>query len=251
MADGEGAVSSPRIVVGISAFNEALYLDETMPALLAQTMPDFRAVILDNGSTDATWEILARYADSRITLLRAPENLKPGKVANLLYGLAADLWAECRWFLGHGADDVMHVEYLEALLDAAAANPEANLIFSPWRWLGHPEKAVKYFPRFDPETCHAEHQVPAWHAVRRDLREAAGAYDETMIAADWDWVVRARHLLHPVQLAAPYLSLRVRTERRTQSDEVHWPTLHRHLCELAGKPVPAWATERTPVLGGW
>lgn len=234
-------MNAPRIVVLMSVYNETPYLDETIPALLGQTMPDWRAVILDNGSTDDSWAMLERHHDARVTLIRSPENLRPGKVANFVAGLAMDVFRDCRWFVGQGADDVMHPDYLEALTTAALRNPAVNCIFSPWQYIGKP--GVKFFPTFDPETAHAVHQIPAWHAFTRELRTAVGDYDETMTAADWDWVMRAvvSGWLHPLQLDRPYLSLRVRTDRKSQSDEVNWPSLHRHLCEIARKPVPTWA----------
>jgi hypothetical protein len=156
--------------------------------------------------------------------------------------VATELWRGCDWFLAHGADDVMHIDYLDAVLHAAAENPHANLIFSPWQWLGHPERGVKHFPPFNPETCHAEHQLPAWCAVRRDLLDAAEPWDKDLIAADWDWFVRHRHLIRAHQLDRPYIDLRVREGARpTLSATVHWPTLHRHLCEISGNPTPEWA----------
>lgn len=236
-------MTSPRIVVLMSAYNEADYLGETIPALRAQTMPDWKAIILDNGSTDASWEILQRHPDPRITTIRSSKNLRPPEVANFVTGLGIDVYRDCRWFLTHGADDLMAPDYLETVLDTAAAHPNANLIFSPWQWIAHPEKGIKRFPAFDPETCHAVHQIPAWAAFTRELWAASGGHDEAVpIASDWDWVVRSRHLLRPVQLAEPAIALRVRSgERKSQSDEVHWPTLHRHLCLIAGKPVPTWA----------
>lgn len=236
-------MTSPRIVIGVSCYNEAPYLFQTIPAILAQTMPDFRLVVLDNGSTDDSYAILRGFwqADARITLLRADRNLMPGRVANLVMHVGMTLWSDCRWFLAAGADDLMAPEYVEAVLDAAAANPEANLIFSPWEYINN-ALPPKRFPAFDPETCHAVHQVPAWSAITRELWDDAGPHDETMIAADWDWVVRSRRLIQPHQLDRPYIALRVREGGRlTQSAEVHWPTLHRRLCETVNKPVPDWA----------
>jgi glycosyltransferase involved in cell wall biosynthesis len=238
-------MASPRAVVLMSCYNEEQYLGETLPTLLAQTMPDFRAIILDNGSTDGSWGILRdiQAEDSRIQLHRMPTNTRPPWVANFVTEFAFEMWRDCQWFVPHGADDLMAPNYLETILDTAAEHPDANLIFSPWQWIGHPEKGVKRFPAFDTETCHAVHQIPAWAAFTRQLWDDVGGHDEAVpIASDWDWVVRARKALQPVQLQQPMISLRVREgARKSQSDEVHWPTLHRHLCGLAGKPVPEWA----------
>ena len=235
----------PRIVVLMGAYNEEAYLRETMWAVLNQTMGDFGFLLHDNGSTDGSASLmLAAYdEDDRIDIITSNRNLPPGRAMNRGMTKAHELWPDCEWFVTAGADDVMERDYLEAILRAADARPDANLIFSPWQWIGHPDRGVKVFPTFDPETCHGVHQVPAWAAIRRDLWSASGEHDETMIAADWDWVVRNRHAIRAYQLDRPYISLRVREGARvTQSEEVHWPSLHRRFCEMVGKPVPAWAT---------
>jgi glycosyltransferase involved in cell wall biosynthesis len=237
-------VNAPRLVVMCGVYNEEAYLDETIPSILGQSMHDFTLLLMDNGSTDATWEILKEYAtlDGRIRLARNTENLW-GPVA-MNHGMARAQIAEpdARWFLPHGADDVMLPGYLQAVCDAAAMNPHANCIYSPWSYIDGvlPDKR---FPRFDPETCHAEHQMPAWRAITRELWDLVGPENESIrIGSDWEWPVRARHVLNAVQLDRPYLALRVRTGvRKSQSEEVNWPALHRHLCQLAGKPVPRWA----------
>jgi glycosyltransferase involved in cell wall biosynthesis len=86
-------VTSPRIVVGMGVFNEEQYLEETIPAVLAQTMPDFRLLILENGSTDRSADILARFsdADPRVNVVRAPINMPPAEAANYGWGLAMPL----------------------------------------------------------------------------------------------------------------------------------------------------------------
>jgi glycosyltransferase involved in cell wall biosynthesis len=98
----EDCVTSPRIVVGMGVFNEEQYLEETIPAVLAQTMPDFRLLILENGSTDRSADILARFsdADPRVNVVRAPINMPPAEAANYGWGLAMQWWPECRWFMG-------------------------------------------------------------------------------------------------------------------------------------------------------
>jgi glycosyltransferase involved in cell wall biosynthesis len=240
---------SPRIVVAMAVYNEAAYLDETIPAVLAQTMPYFYFVILDNGSTDRSFDILEKYAkqDERIRLFPSFENLAPASVANWCWPLALRTVPSCRWFLPAGADDVMAPDYLEAVLAAADANPTANLIQSPVTYIGHPERGTHRWPDYNADTIHAEPQISGWRAFTRELWEANGPENEAIrIGADWEWAVRAsaKGLLRPVQLERPYIALRVRTNRTSQSQEVDWPALHRHLCDVAGKPVPDWAARR-------
>ena len=243
-------MKSPRILIGSAVYNEAPYLRETIPAILAQSYPDFRLVLLDNGSTDGSADILDEYAeqDSRIALLHEPTNLWGPVVGNRIYRYGLTLWPGVEWILGAGADDVMGVGYLEAILRAADNDPTANLIFSPVTFIGHPEKGVTRYPPYNPATVHTEVQIPGWRAVRRDLWEAVGDEAEGIkIGADWDWAARASAMgvLKPVQLAEPHLAMRVREGARVSlSHQVDWPALHRHLCGVVGAAVPKWAKGR-------
>jgi glycosyltransferase involved in cell wall biosynthesis len=231
-------MSSPRIVVGMGVFNEAQYLEETIPAVLAQTMPDFEVLILNNGSTDGSAEILRRFeeADERITLMESPTNLSPADAANCGWGFGMSVWPDCRWFIGQGADDLMEPDYLEAVLAVADADPSVNCIYSPVRFIGHPGKGTWTYPTYDPLSVHQQHQIPGWRAFTRELWDAVGPENTTCgIGSDWEWIVRASVMgvLHPRQLTRPYNSLRIRERGRvTQSDTGDRPALLRHLATL-------------------
>jgi glycosyltransferase involved in cell wall biosynthesis len=62
---------NPRLTVITSCFNGARFLPDAIESVLAQTMPDFEFLIINDGSTDDTAEILERYRqqDSRITVI--------------------------------------------------------------------------------------------------------------------------------------------------------------------------------------
>ncbi len=62
----------PRISVLVPARNEESCIGECAACLLAQQYPDFQLIILDDNSTDRTWEILQEYArnDSRLRLIK-------------------------------------------------------------------------------------------------------------------------------------------------------------------------------------
>lgn len=240
-------MSSPRIVVGMGCWNEAPHLRQTLWAVLSQSMPDFRIFILDNGSTDESTELLrwAHAEDDRITLVRSEHNMRCPDAANFGYGVCMTLWPECRWFVGAGADDLMDRDYLAAILEAAEARPEVNCIFSPMRFIAHPEKGVYTYPPYDPRKVHQVLMVPGWRAFTRDLWEQVGPeYTGINQGSDWEWVCRAsvKGVLKPYQLPRPYLSLRVREgDRKSQSDLGDWSTLHARMCEMMYERVPQWA----------
>ena len=64
----------PQISVVTSVYNGEKYLQECVDSILNQTFEDFEYIILNNGSTDSTAEILAQYKDPRLRIVQQ-ENL--------------------------------------------------------------------------------------------------------------------------------------------------------------------------------
>lgn len=65
-----------KVAVLIAAYNAGKYLNTCLDSLLAQTMTDFEAICVDDGSTDNTCQILQKYADKddRVRVVRLEEN---------------------------------------------------------------------------------------------------------------------------------------------------------------------------------
>jgi glycosyltransferase involved in cell wall biosynthesis len=102
-----------RLSVVLSVYNGAAALPATLDSILAQTMPDFEVVAIDDGSTDATSSILAAYAtrDSRIRLFSQPNS---GLTRALIRGCQearADVIAR------HDCGDRSHPERFERQLE--------------------------------------------------------------------------------------------------------------------------------------
>ncbi|MFA5171093.1 MAG: GSCFA domain-containing protein [Sulfuriferula sp.] len=62
-----------RISVLLTSYNHAKYLREAIDSVLAQTFADFELLIVDDGSTDESWEIIGSYADPRVRGFRTGE----------------------------------------------------------------------------------------------------------------------------------------------------------------------------------
>lgn len=69
----------PRVSVVIPAYNAEATIGKCLASLSAQTFRDFEAIVADDGSTDQTAEIAARFA----TVVRAERNLGAGAARNL------------------------------------------------------------------------------------------------------------------------------------------------------------------------
>ena len=65
----------PLVTVLMSAFNDAAHLSEAVQSILDQTFADFEFLIIDDGSTDETQDLLRSISGSRVRIVRNEKNL--------------------------------------------------------------------------------------------------------------------------------------------------------------------------------
>ncbi len=112
----------------IPAFNGAPWIAQTLDAVLAQTLPAGEVIVIDDGSTDDTGAVVARFAP-RVTYLR---QANAGVQAARNRGIAA---AKGDWIALCDQDDVWLPGYLQAGANLLAADPGVEFIFSNFRQL--------------------------------------------------------------------------------------------------------------------
>jgi glycosyltransferase involved in cell wall biosynthesis len=76
------------ISIILPAYNAAKYIEQTIDSLLKQTFTDFELLVIDDGSTDNTINIIEKFTDQRITLLKNEQNLGLVKTLNKAAKLA-------------------------------------------------------------------------------------------------------------------------------------------------------------------
>jgi GT2 family glycosyltransferase/glycosyltransferase involved in cell wall biosynthesis len=103
--------SLPRVSVIIPAFNRAYCVAHAVESVLAQTFKDFEIIVVDDGSSDGTADVLEKFGD-QIRLLRQ-ENRGVGAARNT--GIRA---ARGHWVAFLDSDDRWHAEKLERQLNA-------------------------------------------------------------------------------------------------------------------------------------
>jgi len=109
----------PRVSVVVPLYDKARWVRATLDSIARQTEPDFEVIVVDDGSTDESPEIVARYPDPRVRLVRQ-RNAGPGAARNR--GIA-EASSGVLAFLD--ADDEWLPSYLEAGLRALdAAGPD-------------------------------------------------------------------------------------------------------------------------------
>jgi glycosyltransferase involved in cell wall biosynthesis len=77
---------NPRVAVVMSAFNAERFLAPAVESILNQTWRDLSLIVVDDGSTDGTADILRGICDSRLQVLRQKRNLGLVQALNLAIG---------------------------------------------------------------------------------------------------------------------------------------------------------------------
>ena len=115
---------SPRISIGMPAYNAAATIRSAIEALLAQSFGDWELIVSDNASTDATRDTVEDLArrDGRIRYVRHPVNIG----ANLNYSHAFKC-ARGEFFKWASSSDWCAPSFLERCLEALQPRPDAVL----------------------------------------------------------------------------------------------------------------------------
>lgn len=113
----------PLISIVVPAYNYARFLGTCIDGVLAQTYKNWELIVVDNGSTDNTQEVIARYNDPRIRPFRILQNTGPVEAWALGY-------KECSgdYFAILPADDVFMPTKLERQVRYLRENPDFNAV---------------------------------------------------------------------------------------------------------------------------
>jgi len=120
---------SPRVSVVVPTYNRAHVLGESVASLLAERDVDLEVVVVDDGSSDGTAELLARLGDPRVRALHRPH---AGIAAARNAGVAA---ARAPYIAFHDSDDRALPGRLAVPLAFLAAHPDVDLVIQNGRML--------------------------------------------------------------------------------------------------------------------
>jgi len=201
--------------VVVPVFNGAVTITDAIESLQHQTFTNFRIIVVDDGSTDETPEVLAalRARDSRITVLTQPNG---GIVDALNAGLRL---CQAEFVARQDADDIsdpfrlaVELEYLRSHPDCIAVSGAVKHIDEQGRFLG----TVQRFPqpdRADPRWAPSRepYLMHPFLMVRRADLQAIGGYRYVHYSEDTDlyWRLQERGAMQ--NLDTPLGKYRVHT----------------------------------------
>jgi|GEM_PF-4557517 len=209
--------SHPMFSVLVPTYNQSDYLGAALDSLLAQSFQSWEAVITDDGSTDATPEVIKSYQkrDSRFRSIRK-EN---GGCASALNAALRN--SKGKWILWLSSDDLFEPEKMSVENEFIALNPgvrsfhcDRYLLYGnsgsktaseTWRDAGLPASPLQTLALLKLNFIHGN-----GICLHRELLEDAGGFDETSLCAqDFDMWLRLSIVTEWVHIGRRLITTRI------------------------------------------
>ena len=198
-----------KVSVVIPTYNRAYIIRQALDSVITQTYRNFEIVVVDDGSTDNTAEVVQQYESDRVRYVRHERNRGCSAAYNT--GIAAttgDIVALL------DSDDTWKPENLARQVSFLSRHPEVDVVFTDVAIVGAGRKIpsliglMKVFPKLIHERWKGDEYVlssremylclleevpvkPTAALVRRELYARAGLFDEAWPSGtDWDLVLR-------------------------------------------------------------
>ena len=122
-----------------ASYNYADFIKETIDSILNQTYKDWELIVVDDGSTDNSTEVIKSYCekDSRIKLYTHENNENKGLIETLKLGASK---ATSKWLAFLESDDLWCENYLEEKVKLIEKYPNIKFIFNDVEMFGDKER---------------------------------------------------------------------------------------------------------------
>jgi glycosyltransferase involved in cell wall biosynthesis len=229
----------PLVSVVIPTFNRAELVGAAIESVLAQSYRNFEIIVVDDGSTDNTREIVARYPRARYVW---QENQERSAARNHGLKLAAG-----RYIGFLDSDDRYLPHKLEQQVTYLEAHPDAALVHSPVLIADNGQlcRPSRTLAAHEPrgvfwELLRHEYNIfsPA-HLIRREAVEAAGGFDADLVingVEDWDLWLRIAYRHKIAYLVEPTAVYRIHSGNTSQRHA--WRAFLRVLQKARGYIAP-------------
>lgn len=123
-------MNKKEVSIILPTYNREYIVGKAIESVLKQTYTDFELLIIDDGSTDHTEQVVASYNDKRICYYRMPENGGQSKTRNCGMQMA-----KYDYVAFEDSDDLWRPEKLEAQMNAIMnAASDVGMVYHKFRY---------------------------------------------------------------------------------------------------------------------
>lgn len=191
---------NPTVSVVIPTYNRAQLIARSIKSVLSQTYQDFEIIIVDDGSTDNTEEVVSSFNDERIRYIRHEKN--KGEAAARNTGIKA---AKAEFIASQDSDDEWLPEKLAKQVNILKdASPKVGVVYTgfwkiennkktyiPFSWVNQKEGDIHK------ELLKGNFIGSPVTLVRKECFEKVGMFDENLFnVVDWEMWLRVSKYYH-------------------------------------------------------
>jgi glycosyltransferase involved in cell wall biosynthesis len=120
---------APMISIVVASYNYETFIEQTLKSIAAQTLSNWEALVVDDGSTDNSLAVIRKFCemDARFRLLQHEGGRNRGLAESLQLGIRR---ASAKWVAFCESDDWWARTFLEELSDRAQRCPRSGVLFS-------------------------------------------------------------------------------------------------------------------------
>ena len=251
-------MAEPAVSIVIPSYNHASYIRDAVDSVLSQSLADLELIVVDDGSTDESLEILAGFSDSRLHIY---QQANQGAHAAINRGLRT---ARGGYLAVLNSDDAYHPQRLEKLVNLLKARPEIGLAGTyiqlidhqgqplgvkhgyqdcePWL-LENPERSFR-----SGGDLHAALLTENYFATTsnfvfsRPWYERTGEFRPLRFTHDWDYALRLAELAELALVPEPLVRYRVHATNTIRQDQA---AMFFEICWILAVHLPAYGLERS------
>lgn len=180
--DGPALVS-----IVLPTFNGARYLADAIQSCLDQSWATLEVIVVIDGSTDGTRDVLAQFADSRLRVV--DRHVNRGLPESLNEGFALARGCYLSWT---SDDNVYYPTAIERLVQRLESDDSIDLVYSGYDIIDDSGQIVDRVQARDPASIWVDNPVGACFLYTRRLAERIGEYRPSVrLIEDYDYWLRA------------------------------------------------------------
>jgi len=176
-------------------FNRAHLIEKTIKSVLAQTYKNWEQIIIDDGSTDNTREVIDQFTDTRVKYFKTSKQTQRSYLRNL--GIHKST-GEIICILD--SDDLWLPEKLEELSKVFNSNPDINFVFHNALLMEKKKNNVIYrykksfYKNVLTDILESKLLPYPFYAFRKTLLSEVSPYDEHIIDGQQDFFIRVAEI---------------------------------------------------------
>jgi alpha-1,3-rhamnosyltransferase len=185
--------NNPLVSIIVSSYNHEKYIEECILSIVNQTYSNIELIVIDDGSTDRSPEILQRLQKQYGFFLEIQTNQGLSKTLNK----AIRTYATGKYIAGSASDDYLVLDRIEKQVNYMENHPEYALTFGKVYMVDENSQIIEGLQIIDPvidpvesvkfESLIERDCIPSGSVMlRRDVWDECGGYNENTIVEDLD-----------------------------------------------------------------